>query len=67
MDGEVLEARVPVRLGRDLADVELVVDVDVSVKPRRLYRGDRVAGRVERDRLVKQELSVAGSTTAAPW
>src|SRR5581483_4723236 len=57
VDGELLELRVPVGLGRLARDIELVVDVDVEWVAGGLHLPDRVACQVERDRHVAQELA----------
>ncbi len=54
MQLDALEARVALGLRRHPRDVELVVDVDVEPEPRGLDRVDRLAGELERDRLVQE-------------
>jgi hypothetical protein len=56
VDDELLEARVRLRGGRLVGDVELVVQVAVDRVPLGLDGGDRLPRGFERDRLVEQEL-----------
>ncbi len=52
MQLEILEVRVASCLGRDLGDVQLVVHVAIEPDPFLVQGGDRLARKLERDRLV---------------
>ncbi len=65
---EVLETGVALGLRRHLGDVELVVHVAVDMEALLAEGSDRLAGELERNRLVAQELDrCRGSATTAPW